>query len=427
MKKVLIIVISIFLVIILANVFYYKSLYNKQINYIVTLLNRQVQIAGFSVDSTDSFFISDLNEISYSEDPGAFFTNPDNQERVVDKMKVFYLRYRDFVAGMKLYDNRRNEFTLKMDRKTGEWLEQRFVLHMQGEIYNMEKLVEENRIFEYYLPVIQENSTVGNLVVTVDYENYFNAIFSGFNLKDYQWQWVINDSGQIIYDNTQRGISYGQIDRITLALESVSVGNLIHNAVIDGKDEGIVSSYYSTQLLQRNLGLVFSAPTGVFRDYIIRSSLFIFIGTLLSILAIVYVLIRYLKKRESENIKVSESEIMLHKLIEEMPVGVIIHKKNREIMKANKVAANHYSYQSGEEMTGIVFPETTLANVDEYFSKNLGGLLNPEQFIIIRKQTGEVFLYRQSIPLVFMSEEANMEILMDVTLLESARRQEQVE
>ena len=52
----------------LANFFYYKNLYNKQINYIIELLDRQVQIVGLSVDSTNNNFVSDLNQISFSED-----------------------------------------------------------------------------------------------------------------------------------------------------------------------------------------------------------------------------------------------------------------------------------------------------------------------------------------------------------------------
>ena len=59
-----------------------------------------------------------------------------------------------------------------------------------------------------------------------------------------------------------------------------------------------------------------------------------------------------------ESLKTSEK--MLFKLIEEMPVGVIIHNKNREIIKANKVAANQYSYLSETEMKGKIFPETSL-------------------------------------------------------------------
>ena len=424
MKKILIIVFSIFLVIILANVSLYKGLYKKQTNYIVTLLDRQVQMTGFAVDSINNFFISNLNEISYSEDLGSFFTEPENQKKVIDRMKVFYLKYSDFITDMKLYDNKRNEFTLKMDEKTGEWLEQPFVLHLQGEIFEMEKLVEENKKFGYYLPVIEENNVVGNLVVTVDYRKYFNAIFSGFRLKEYQWQWVVNESGNIIYDNSGSIISYEQIDKITAALESGSVGNLIHYADVGMKKQGIISSYYSTQLLQRDLGLIFSAPTGIFRKYIVRNSLFIIIGTILSMLVVIYLFLGHLKEMDKENKYLRESEKILLKLVEEMPAGIMIHNKKGEILIANKAAANYYSYQSGEEMKGKTFPETSMANVDEYFSKNLGNVFKPEQIVILRREGGELFLYRNSIPIVYMGEEADMEILIDVTMLESARKQE---
>jgi len=424
MKKLLIIIYSIFLLIIIANIIYYKSLYNKQISYIIFLLDRQAQLAGLSIDSTNNYFISDLNETTYSEDLGSFFTNPDYQHKAVEKMKFFYLRYQNFISGIKFYDNKRNEFTLKIDDNTGDWLEQPFILHVQGEIYDMEKLVEENRKFEYYLPIIKDNSTVGNVVVTVDYRKYFDALFSGFKLEDYQWQWIIDDSGQIIYDNSRSGVNYKQTDRITAAVESGSVGNLIHNAAIEGEEQEIISSYYSTQLLQRNLGLVFSAPTGSFSKNIIRNSLFMLIGTLLFIQLIISIFLGYLKKREDDNKRLSESERMLFRLIEEMPVGVIIHNKKREILKANNVAAAQYSYQSEAEMKGKTLPEISLTSVNEYFAKNLGGVFKPDQFIILTKGTGEMILYRNSIPVVFMGEEANMEILMDVTLLESARKQE---
>ena len=52
MRKILILVYSAFLIM-LSNYFYYKNLYNKQISYIVELLDRQVQIVGLSVDATN--------------------------------------------------------------------------------------------------------------------------------------------------------------------------------------------------------------------------------------------------------------------------------------------------------------------------------------------------------------------------------------
>ncbi|MCX6301551.1 MAG: response regulator [Bacteroidia bacterium] len=422
MKRILIIVYSAFLLIMVANFFYYRNLYNKQIQYIVALLDRQVQIVGLSVDNTNNDFLSDLTEISYSEDLAMFFRNMDNHERAIDKMKLFYSKYENFVTGIKLFDNRRNEFTLKKDELI--WLPQDYILHVQGEIFHQERMVIEDNKYEYFLPVFENSIVVGNIAVSVDYKKYFDEIFSVFNLKDYQWQWVVSDSGEIVYDNATRKTDYSQLNTITTALNEGSVENIVHRATIENKTTEILSSYYSTQLLGRDLGVVFSAPTNYFQKYIIRNSIFIVVATLLLIQGIIFVFWRRIKSQKSESKRLEESEKMLFKLIEEMPVGVIIHNKDREIIKANKVAATQYSYPSEEEMKGKLFPETSTSEVSEYFAKNLAGTFNPDQFVIIKKEIGEIVLYRNNILVVFMGEEANMEILIDVTMLESARKQE---
>jgi Signal transduction histidine kinase len=424
MKKLLIFVYAAFVLILLANFFYYKSLYNKQINYISALLDRQVQIVGLSVDSTNNYFTSDLNQIILSGDLSSFFSDKDKRYQVTDKMKLFYSKYKDFVTGIKIFDHNRNEFTLKKD-EVGDWLEQPpYVLHMQGEIIDRDKLIEENKKFNYYLPIYENNVAVGDIVVTVDYQNYFKKTFSVFNLKDYQWQWVVSDSGQIIYSNSTKKTTYLNIKTIYSAIDNGTIGNFIHKAEINGKSKEVISSYFSTQLLQRNLGLVFTTPTELFQKYIIRNSLIIVTGTLLLMQLIISMFMRYLKKQKSETKRLSESEKMLFMLIEEMPVGVIIHNKNGEIIKANKIAAVEYSYPGEAEMKGKIFPETAYPESNDYFSKNLGGTFNPDQFVIIKKEIGEIVLYRNSIPVLFLGEEATMEILIDVTMLESARKQE---
>ncbi len=426
MRRILVLVYSAFLLILLVNFFFYKDLYNKQIKYTEELLDRQVQNVGATVDSANYRFVSDLNKICFSEDLSLFFTDKEYQYRVKEKMKLFFSKYKNFVTGIKLYDNNKNEFTLKQDIETGDWLEQPFILHVQAEIFPVEKMLKDGKRYDYYLPVIDKLNprVAGNIVVTVDYVKLFTEIFSDFNLKNYQWQWVVSDSGVVIYDNSVHKIEYSGLESIRKNITGGSVGNLIHKAKVDGKDTEIISSIYSTELLQRELGLVFSAPSGFLRKNIIRNSLFIVIGTLLLIQLIILILWRFIKNQKAEMKKFETSEKMLVRLIEEMPVGVIIHNSAREIIKANKVAAELYSYENEADMKEKIFPETVLTDDNDYFIKNLAGTFRPDQFVIIKKEIGELVLFRNAIPVVFMGEEATMEILIDVTLLESARKQE---
>lgn len=408
----------------IGDYFYYHGLYKKQINYIENLLDRQVQIVGLSVDNTDDGFITDLHQIILSEDITQFFSDKEQQIRTVDKMKLFFSKYADLITGIKLYDNNKNEFTLKKDETGNNWLEQIFVLHVKGEIITRELLIQGNRSYEYYLPVVSNNVLFGNITITVDYQKYFEEIFTAFNLKDYQWQWVLNDIGEIIYDNNDENLKYFQLQRITEGLAGGAVENIIHRADGNGKSREIISSYYSTQLLQRKFGLVFSSPTDRIQKYIIRSSLIMGLGTLLIFLLIVWALWKYLKAQKSEIKRLGASEKMLFKMIEEMPVGVIIHNKNREIIKANRKAAEQYSYSGEAEMAGKVFPEPAVTDENNYFSKHLGGIFSPNQFVILKRDAGEIILFRTSIPVNFQGEDANLEMLVDVTMLESAREQE---
>ena len=104
------------------------------------------------------------------------------------------------------------------------------------------------------------------LSVTVDYQKYFKNLLSEFNLKNYQWQWVVSDSGEIVFDNNRNKVKYLELNKITKGLTAGSVENIIHKAIINGKGEKLMSSYYSTQLLQRDLGIVFSAPITPFSE-----------------------------------------------------------------------------------------------------------------------------------------------------------------
>jgi signal transduction histidine kinase/DNA-binding response OmpR family regulator len=423
MRRVFILVYSAFLVIILVNFFYYKNFYNKQISYIESLLDRQVKSVGMAVDSANNSFMTDLNLISDKELLSQFFTNKDNQFAAREKMKFFFSKYNDIISGIKYYDNNKNEFTLNKDNKSQEWLEQPFNLQEPAEVFEKEKVIHDKLSYSYFLPVLKDNKAIGNMVVSIDFKKYFKAIFTEYKLRDYQWQWVISNSGEIIYDNSSEKVTYNGLDNIIRSLAAGSSGNLFHTAVLNGRKTQLVSSFYSTQFLQMEFGLVFSAPTTFYQKYILWNSLFIVVLTLVLIQAIIFILWRHVNAQKKETEKLKNSEKMLFKLIEEMPVGVIVHNKNRKILKANKVAADQYSFASEAEMKDTIFPESILPMDNDYYSRNLGGSFNPDQFIILTKEAGEMVLYRNSIPVTFQGEESTMEILIDVTVLESARKQ----
>ena len=81
------------LIIILANYMFYNSLYNKQINYVYEMLERQVQIIGQTIDSTNTEFLSDINQISLNDDLEMCFESPESSAKSIERMRLFFLKY----------------------------------------------------------------------------------------------------------------------------------------------------------------------------------------------------------------------------------------------------------------------------------------------------------------------------------------------
>ncbi|MDI9553821.1 MAG: response regulator [Bacteroidota bacterium] len=427
MKKILIIVISVFvfMIIVVACFFHYKTLYDKQLSARITYLERHVELAGHFTDSINRNFSKDIKQIILTDDVLCFFTGDEAcRTRTVDRMKLFFIRYSDFVTGIKLYDNNRNEFSLKSDETGINWLEHNFVLHEQDEIILEEKLMKQGRVYSWVIPVIHKDKPFGNIVVNIDYLKFFSNLFDESLLSHYQWQWVMSPEGDVIFSNRKGGLKYSSINKLTEALEKGERETLMHSAEVDGKPFGVISSTYPVNLLQRNLCFVFSSSAEGLMKYIIENTLPVVFGSsvmMIILLFFVSQIIRELKK-EIESRELLWNTIL--KMVEEFHAAVVIYNGDREIIRANNKAAEQFGYASADDMKGEIYPEPAFIDESNYFSKYLGGSFNREQFVILKKDREEIILFRTSMPVTLGKGNSTMDMLVDVTMLETARKQE---
>jgi signal transduction histidine kinase/CheY-like chemotaxis protein len=444
MRRATIIALILLIVTGVANYFYFSSLYRNQIRYISDLLDRQVQMTGQEVDEFNTFITSDLSKIDFSEDISNFFDDPDVNRRAIERLKLYYIKYQDFITSISIINNKTDVFNMTLDETregfrrgvfTSEdyWLINTFQTHEQQKIYEQEIITEEGSRTNYYQPVVDRTGrVVANFRISVDHDKYFTYLFEKFKAEQYQWQWLVNEAGDILHDNLaeaypERSINYHNIERIISSITDGATGNLRHRVEIDNESQTIISSFCPVSLLAgMEYGIVFSAPTDFFQSFIIRNSTTVG-GLNLAMILVVIILFRLSSKRErSEMIGTREAENMLNHLIDQMPVGVVIYNSAREILKANRLSAELYDYNNEREMKGSTFPQLGISEGSDYFSKHLGGKFSPELFVIIPGEDGEKVLFRSSIPLKYMGQEAAMEILIDVTMLEAARKQEEL-
>ena len=169
------------------NAYYYNDLYRKQIRYITKQLDRQVQILGQEINETNFYFTSDLNGIDFSSEIGDFFDDEEVKERAIEKLKLYYIKYQDFITNIAIINDRTDVFNISIDDSRVEnrkaiftnddvWLINHFTTHDQLPIYEREDIILEDGKYSFYLPIFSDGKVVANFKITFDYERYFTSL-----------------------------------------------------------------------------------------------------------------------------------------------------------------------------------------------------------------------------------------------------------
>ncbi len=110
----------------------------------------------------------------------------------------------------------------------------------------------------YYLPVLKNEFPIGNIVVNIDYQKYFKEIFNTFNFQDYQWQWVVSDSGDIVYNNSADKLKYSEMHKIITGLKRGASEDIIHKAESDNTFTGRLYHHIIQHSFFRRISVWFS-------------------------------------------------------------------------------------------------------------------------------------------------------------------------
>ena len=187
-----------------------------------------------------------------------------------------------------------------------------------------------------------------------------------------------------------------------------------------GISNEIISAYYPINIIGIDYGIVFSAPTDFFQKYIIRNAVIMGVATILVILFIINLFRSHFSRQKKQLSEARDSETTLISIIDQMPVGIIVYNTSREILRANRQAAILFSYETEEQMKGMLVPDLSR---NDYIS-DLSGQFGQGRIIRLSGENGDRIVFRNDIPIVFKGEEATLEVFIDVTTLESARKQE---
>ncbi len=424
MKKIYILIPLIIIIIIVSNVYYYLNIYHLQVDFQKNFLLKQTQISGYEIEKTGQDFLSDLNFILFSENINKFFTDPAAKEEVSRKIEIFYTKYQNLITGINLYDTQRHAFTFYKDN-TNKRISNTFLTREQKPLVTREKILFENGSYAYYLPVFNNNQVSGNVIVMLDYQQYIRSVFEKSHLGNIQWQWLLDENGKVLFSNLQTdSLSILDLDKIAKEIKKGYQGTLQHKVIISGKETGIISAYYPTHFLSRDFGIVFSLQNDVILKTIIKNAIIIATLTLVLIILIIFLFVLFISRQKAEEKKIISSEQNLRKILENMPIGILILDRERRILFINNRARETFSETVEELKEGQLIGNWFFEGTRNQIKESLGLGIDMRDFLVLRKDASEWVLLKEEIPITFQDQEATLQALIDVTPLEKARRQE---
>jgi len=341
MKRILIIVISSIVFLVVSNIYYYTDTYNWQIETHHNVLKKDIatctEILSNYWSEAETNVILMLNE----DELGGLFDlklhNPEIQKRI----ELLFNRYNNVLIKLEVYDTKGNFFSLTNDPNNN--LITSFGETIRKEAFKTSVILnsEKNKII-YTQPLFSETQLFGYVVFTLDLTQYFENTFSNFYIEGHQFQWVTTSENNILYapDSNLKSNSVAP-----LLVKKNNNQPIIHSLTKNDKTFKVLSVSQNLPSSMSKLILVFSIPIEPITNSIVRNSFLVALISFIVILLIVASFYHHILKTRKSEIRGSQSEEALNKILHYLPIGVILTNFEDKIKLVNNAALKIFDHE----------------------------------------------------------------------------------
>ena len=425
MKKFYLIISSIIVIVIAVNVYFYFYIYNQQLSFHQEMLLKQTQITGWEIEQSGYEFENEINYIVFSTDLANFFEDKELEDIRIKKLELFYFKYQDLIQNMRIYDPNHNVFSLLKD-KTNHFISDYYLSQRQRELLSREAVtLNRDGSYNFILPVFKDNEVALNIVIKVDLLNFMNETFNNYHLGSTQWQWIINPEGQILSNNLSRdSLSVTKITKIAGDIDEAEKGTIQHSVRANKKQNRVISAYYPVRLLSHDFGIVFSLETKIILSSIIRSTIIMAVATTSILILIIVAFAYFIRRKNREENSIRKSEGALKKMLEFLPIGIMIIDQKRTVKTLNQTALKIFNIEDAEELEGHTLPEHFLISRNFTDNESFSFRDDLNQYLYYDDNDNEIIIYKKEIPFEMEGEAVSLEAFIDITPIEKARKRE---
>ena len=397
-----------------------------------TLVSKS-QLCGEHMETTLLKFTSDISmELEKYNSEIELFSDQDKFKVATNSLRLFYVKYRDLITKISIYDNHKNVYDLSLESKNDFGKRDIFVVDSfankrQYPLSPLENVEQAGSVLEYHYPYFGQDAVIGNLVIELDLKLFAENIFQLYPREsDLSWQWILNADGQIILDNF--GADSFRIENLQVLTDSVNAefSGMFMNTLIfeDGSKKKVNTATYPLSVYTKKMGIMFTEGRGqVFRYYFLNNLLVSITSQLMATALAIFLLIMLARQIKQEK-KLKLSEIVLRQVIEHFPMGILILDENNIIRNINSAAQRMLFLGKASDLVGKDFTKQFLVSNKYLLSDGPSPFMDDSYYLYYEKDGMETVIYRSEKAANVGGEELKLIALIDVSPLERSRKGE---
>ncbi len=420
MKKSVVIALLAGILLLAGNLYVFRKLYTRQINYQKNILFNQAGQCAHTIQSNLQHFESDLNYILFSDDISELFSETSGNSQSLRKLEQFYSTYQNLITNIDIYDNHKNVFNLFKDKS---FISDQYLAQRQRKLVAKEEVKANKNEYLYYIPVFKDNEVFGNIVVAVNLTDYLFDELNKFYVEGINYQWIIDPStGEYTGNFPGDSIQIENYDGILANLKNDRENLILHRISNDSLEARMITAYKPFSVLDHPFGLAFSFNNTYFVEQIFTQTILIAAFSFLLFAITVYLLIFQVQGAFKKK-KVAEAERdQLRNLLLDLPIGLTIFTKEGKIHYINRLAREMFLVKEDEIETGNTITEKFLKAGHRNVPKSAA--FDSNQFILYEREGNEVILYRKEAVYTRGHEEFILGAFVDITAIEKSRKYE---
>jgi len=424
MKNSILLVVFATAFLIIANIYLASNFYSEQVNFQKNILTNQAEVSISDIEKELHRFESDLNFVLFSDDISELFSERYLNSNPLRKLEFFYSSYSNLIKNIDIYDNNKNVLNLFKDKKTN-YITDRYLAQRQRKLAEQEEVKIHENEYQYLIPVFKDKVVYGNIVIAVDLSKYIISELSKYHLSEIYFQSLIDPETKSITSNFKgKNITMEGLNQIIKDLQEDHGDLIVHLVSNDSIKIKSTTVYLPLNVLEHKFGIAFSINNYYFINRVFSKLLTIWIiDILLFILTVGYLIVK-LRSNEKLNKSAKNEVKKLTKILEHLPIGVIIFDSAAKIHYINQVAREILQLKKDEVHTGNTITQKFLLSGHKTRTEGKASAYDLDQFVLYQKEGNEVVLYKKEYTFLEDNLELTFSAFIDITQIEKSRKYE---